>query len=239
MFKRLIEKALSRSDPISPDSPFCVIGDIHGCFDLFCQVLQRHKADYPVICVGDYVDRGDYSAEVLRFLLAHPEITCLKGNHEAMLLSFLQDPQVEGRRWLQHGGLQTLASFGVTGIVPTSLGRELDAACNALKAAMGTDLISWLQDLPLSWQSGNIFVSHAGCNPYAPLAEQTEKDLLWGHPDFHRVRRSDGTWILHGHWIVRRPLTTAGRIEIDTGAYATGRLTAARVHAGKVEFSTT
>ena len=75
--------------------------------------------------VGDYVDRGEDSAGVLRTLFARrddPKLICLTGNHEEMLLSFLDQPVEKGERWLRYGGMQTLASFGVGGVNPSSKG---------------------------------------------------------------------------------------------------------------------
>lgn len=239
MLRSWLAKLLARSQPVaplSPGGPFCAIGDIHGRFDLLTRLLTKLEPELQVICVGDYVDRGEHSAEVLRFLQAHPEITCLMGNHEQMLLSFLDDPKAAGPRWLRYGGLQTLASFGVAGVSDTSQGADLEKACEALTAAMGEDLITWLRRLPLSWQSGNIFVTHAGCDPAVPVDEQSASHLLWGHPEFFKMPLQDGNWVLHGHTIVDAPSAEAGRISIDTGAFATGRLTAAVVKGQAVEF---
>jgi serine/threonine protein phosphatase 1 len=159
------------------------------------------------------------------------------GNHEEMMLNFLDDPQRHGPRWLRYGGLQTLASFGVAGLSDTSIGPTLDTACATLKAAMGPDLIRWMRHLPTSWQSGNIAVVHAGADPVVPIDDQTQKTLLWGHPDFGKTARTDETWVLHGHTIVDAPEAANGLISIDTGAFATGRLTIASVSAEGVSFA--
>jgi len=69
-----------------------------------------------------------------------------------------------------------------------------------------------------------------------PLTLQSSKTFIWGHPDFDRVLRSDGTWIAHGHTVVEQANTDGGKIAVDTGAYATGQLTAAYVTSGDVTF---
>ena len=224
---------------LAPNAPFCVIGDIHGRFDLLTRLLERLDPAYQVICVGDYIDRGDNSAEVLRYLFGQPEMLCLMGNHEDMLLRFLDDPEQNGGLWLRNGGLQTLASFGVWDVSETASGGALLRARDALLVALGEDLVGWLRGLPKWYQSGNLFVSHAGANPQIPLQEQQDRHLVWGHPEFANARRNDGNWVLHGHTIVEMPEIHSGRICVDTGAYATGRLTAALVRQGIVNFIST
>mgnify|MGYP000327236838 CR=1 FL=1 len=227
---------------ITPAVPFFAIGDVHGCLgkmQTLLQAISAKDAEAPIIFVGDYVDRGEQSAQVLAHVMemdANPNVTCLIGNHEEMMLSFLDDPQKKGARWLRYGGLQTLASFGVRGIATGMKGEALDQAASGLREAMGDEMIAWLRALPTHWVSGNIAVVHAAADPGLPMSEQSAKTLRWGHPDFEDEVRTDGTWVLHGHTIVDQAHMTAGRIAIDTGAYATGRLTAAHVTAGDVTF---
>ncbi|MFD2739621.1 metallophosphoesterase family protein [Sulfitobacter aestuarii] len=219
----------------SPDSAFIALGDIHGRLDLLERALQN--ADLPVICVGDYIDRGDQSAEVLRCLQARPEVTCLMGNHEEMMLNFLAQPVRHGPRWLRNGGLQTLASFGIARISDSAEGKNLTAARDALAEALGPELLRWVGTLPTCHRNGNIAILHAGADPQLPIDAQSRDTLLWGHPEFRRMPRSDGIWVLHGHTIVDAPRAQDGVISIDTGAYATGRLTAARIDGEGVSFS--
>ncbi len=222
--------------PIAPDHPFYVIGDIHGRADLLARALDQLPPGVPIICVGDYIDRGENSAQVLQMLQGRSDIQCLKGNHEEMLLRFLDDPQSQGPHWLRHGGLQTLASYGITGVTETSEDAALIWSQEALATAMGAQLISWIRTLKLFYSCGNVAVTHAGAAPNVALEDQQQRHLLWGHPNFVGSPRKDGTWIVHGHTIVNAPTARQGRISIDTGAYATGKLTVASLHAGGVEF---
>lgn len=239
MIKSLLRRIFAGPDfpATAPDSPFYAVGDIHGRADLLRGFLNR-APNHPVICVGDYVDRGENSAEVLRLLHARADVTCLSGNHEEMMLDFLKHPDRSGSRWLRYGGLQTLASFGVAGVTDSSGPDEMTKARDQLQAVMGADLVAWMRAMPTAWQSGNVTVVHAGADPRCSIQVQKTKTLHWGHPDFAKVRRTDGVWVIHGHTIVDEPTAARGRISIDTGAYATGRLTTVLVEPGKITFDT-
>ena len=159
------------------------------------------------------------------------------GNHERMLLDFLDRPEQTAACWLRNGGLQTLASFG---LAPP---RREDAGTDAwgdlrsrLADAMEENTIVWLRARPLTWHNGNIWAVHAAANPDIPMTEQTESMLLWGHPQFNGRPRTDGQWVVHGHTIVEKPQVHEGRIAVDTGAYATGRLSAALITPDGVTF---
>lgn len=252
---RFIEKQLQRIGfragyehktfaPLRPKAPFWAIGDVHGRCDLMDQILEQVNDD-PVIFVGDLIDRGPDSRQVLEKTFdlccgTAQKFQALMGNHEHMFLEFMNAPESStGRSWTRYGGLQTLASFGIalTGNKPS------DAACrdarDAVMEKVGQPVIEWLSGLPYIWSSGNVHVLHAGANPSCTMAAQEPRDLIWGHSDFDRVRRSDGQWVIHGHTIVPAPTQTNGRVAIDTGAYATGILTAAHVSEGAITFRST
>lgn len=251
VFRRLFGGGnASRHDPaprhqpftaeVSPEARFYVVGDVHGEADALEALLSEINAEdpgAPIIFVGDYVDRGERSADVLRRVMALNTANparriCLRGNHEQMMLDFLEAPEARGDRWLRHGGLQTLASFGVMRPPGTQPGDLRDR----LADAMGSDLIDWMQALPLRWQSGNVAVVHAAADPTLPIERQSPKTLLWGHPSFLRANRADGIWVVHGHTIVDAAIAQDGRVSVDTGAYATGRLSAACIEPGGVRF---
>ncbi len=231
-----------------------VVGDIHGCIEKLSDLLGHIDDDlarHPgvigrVVFVGDYIDRGENSADVLRFMAdvtrAHPErLIGLMGNHERMLLDFLADPTGSAKRWIRYGGLETLASFGVGAGLTTesrNAGDLLDAAGDLMEA-MGSDLVEWLHDLPLTWRSGTLWVVHAGADPALAMDAQTNKTLLWGDETFLTQDRSDGQWVAFGHQPFDEPFAKAGRIATDTGAVYGGKLTAARISPeGDVSFLT-
>lgn len=231
-----------------PQPPVCLIGDIHGRFDLFQRLLDQvatreDTANARLVVLGDMIDRGPDAAAVLRLLHEMTEKTpdhviCLLGNHEQMMLDFLDDPARHGTRWMSFGGTETLQSFGVD---PWAQGTGRDtpermaALAGALRDAMPVGLESWLRGLPLIWREGRIAAIHAGADPARRLEDQDRDTLLWGHSAFMRhvsAGRStrlwrDGIWVAHGHTIVETAHATDGRIAVDTGAWRTGRLSAA------------
>lgn len=226
-------------DPVRPEAPFCVIGDVHGRFDLLSTLVDALPQRVSIICAGDLIDRGAQSKEVLDYVMAHERITALMGNHEQLMLDFLGSPETEGPRWLRNGGVQTLASFGVSGVTETSDAETLNDARDALYGAMGEEMVNWLVGLDCIAWSGNVAVVHAGADPNTPLEQHDPETFIWGHPDFRKTPRSDGFWIVHGHTVVDGPKLRDGRISIDTGAYATGQLTAAVLTRDGVEFIST
>ncbi|WP_417723215.1 metallophosphoesterase family protein [Salipiger sp.] len=246
LLPRLFSRRPAFSAALAPDQAFYAVGDVHGCDAQLERMLDTLAAGgHPtaaLVMVGDYIDRGDESAAVLSRLFeiqqAAPQgqMICLKGNHEAMLLAFLDDPARNGPRWMRHGGLQTLASYRIAPPMRPDPADAWHAARDQLRAALGEDLELWLKALPTRWQSGNVLVAHAGAQPTLPVEAQPEDALLWGHPDFLTRCRTDGLWVVYGHYITDNPEPADGRIPVDTGAYATGRLTAALVEPGKASY---
>ena len=243
LFKRPAP-ALAGLSALAPAERFYAIGDIHGRMDLLDSLLVQLDQSSPIVFVGDYVDRGENSAQVLRYLhnlssTGERRITCLLGNHEEMLLQFLDLPEQSSRIWLRNGGLQTLTSFGIGGISEILKGECAVAIADNLREEMGEALLTWLYSRPLTWTSGNVTAVHAALDPARPVEHQYRQTCLWGHRLFTRTPREDGQWVIHGHTIMPEPRASNGVISIDTGAFATGRLTAAEISSGSVRFIST
>ncbi len=231
-------------DVPQPAQPTYVVGDIHGRADLLelmLELIDAHiggtAAENPkLVFVGDYIDLGPDSAVVLARMQELQEgfpdnVICLMGNHERMMLDFLDDPATRGPRWLRAGAAETLQSFGVA-TADLEDGAEFDAfpaAANSLRRRMPKGCLKWLENLPLIWSSGNVWVTHAGADPGRDMEDQTARVMLWGHPEFDSAPRGDGTWVVHGHTELDAPLAADGRISTDTGAWRTGRLTACAI----------
>ena len=246
-----------------PDRPLYAIGDIHGRADLLQQLFDLIDTDQRssgleqplAVFLGDYIDRGGDSRRVLqtlqtmqRSLEADPEsegeMLCLMGNHERMMLDFLDTPREAGPRWLRNGGVATLDSFGIDGVPEDAPPEVLEAARDALAEALGEDdpdgTAAWLRAMPMIAQSGNVALAHAACDPDQPIDAQLPATLLWGHASFLTRPRTDGMWVVHGHTVVTQPNATQGRIAVDTGAYFSNQLTAAILAPGaEVRFLST
>ncbi|SFR35868.1 metallophosphoesterase [Litoreibacter janthinus] len=237
----------------NPTSPHFVVGDLHGTLDLLEHILEQidhvignlEMRDPKLVFVGDYVDRGPSSAAVLNRLneLAHEfpdNVTCILGNHEQMMLDFLDAPEARHARWFRNGAVATLASFGIDIPDEAEWAATANAIADALRSQMGEPMEAWLRTLPTSVRSGNLMVTHAGTDPGRSIEDQSPRVLLWGHPEFLTRVRSDGQWVAHGHTVMENPICGDGRISVDTGAYSTGCLTAAAILPdGTVEFLTT
>ncbi len=218
------------SRPCVPDGlRVYAIGDVHGRADLLEELYDAIARDAArargqagvIVHLGDYVDRGAWSRAVLERLLAPPPggmaRICLKGNHEALMLDFLAGRDHSGL-WLANGGIDTLRSYGVSGQGGEGLRR-------ALAARLPAEHHAFLAGLPLSHRVGDYHFCHAGVRPGVPLACQSEADLLWIREEFLDSGADFGAVVVHGHTVTRDPVERANRIGIDTGAYATGRLT--------------
>jgi serine/threonine protein phosphatase 1 len=243
--------------PPRPERPVAVVGDVHGRADLLERMLERLAA-HPqagalrVVLAGDLIDRGPDSSAVLarvQALTGDPApfaaVICLMGNHERLLLDALEEPGGAGAarlaRWLAHGGETTLASLGLA--LPharpdpgAARGPAADLAAE-VRAVLGSGRLAWLSALPLSWHEEGLFVAHAGADPHQPPTAQRPQDLLWGPPAKSRGdRRPDGLWVAQGHLIQTEPRAAEGRILVDTGAWRSGRLSAALLGPAGLEF---
>lgn len=217
------------------DSPrVYVIGDIHGRSDLLDQMVNQISRDLesnPVsksltVTVGDYMDRGPDSRGVLDRLVRNPfptDFIALKGNHEALFETFLHDPAV-AEHWRRLGGLETLNSYGVP-VSNLMRGRNYEQAAVALRAAVPDAHFKFLASLKTSIIAGKHFLCHAGVRPGIPLERQNVEDLLWIRDEFLSSTVDFGRIVVHGHTPSERPEVLPNRINIDTGAFATGRLT--------------
>jgi serine/threonine protein phosphatase 1 len=209
------------------------IGDIHGRLDLLERAIAAIHRDVETlgegaltVTLGDYIDRGPASRGVIEVLAANPFPTpyvALKGNHEALLQGFLTDPAI-GDHWRRLGGLETLHSYGVP-VGDLMIGKNFAEAALRLRDAMPSAHIEFLRSLKMSLDHGKYFFCHAGVRPGIALAKQSDDDLLWIRDLFLNSTLDFGKIVVHGHTPAAAPEVRPNRINIDTGAFATGRLT--------------
>ena len=225
------------------------IGDIHGCAAELDTLLDKIAADgdsadlassvfsdgadghapkpQQLIFLGDYVDRGPDSKGVIDRLItlknARPESIFLKGNHEAIMMDFLNDPE-DMLHWLEWGGEETLASYGVT----CAVSRPAEELAAELTEKMPSSHLPFLKSLSLTHQKGDYLFVHAGVRPGVAIADQQEEDLLWIRGRFHKASANErpDCVVVHGHQPMKKPLDAGWRIAVDTGACWTGQLTA-------------
>ncbi|MBR1171018.1 metallophosphoesterase family protein [Bradyrhizobium liaoningense] len=210
------------------------ISDIHGCADLLQQMFAVIDRDLSTIgsrraihvFLGDYIDRGPDSNRTIELLIERGlkhESVFLMGNHEAFLLDVLQEP-ARLTEWRQFGGLQTLLSYGLKPSINPDLAEQADLI-RELARAIPPHHMKFLQALRPRFVCGDFFFVHAGVRPGVPLAKQVENDLLWIREEFLLSDENFGKYIVHGHTPVQQPDIRFNRVNIDTGAYATGNLT--------------
>lgn len=228
-----------RTDRLPEGLRVYAIGDIHGRRDLMDTLLALIETDLAdwsgdseVIFLGDYVDRGNASAAVLDRLAEGPaqgrRWTLLKGNHESILATLVSSRPREDETlypaWLKHGGRETLASYGLPATL--AFGDDEHSALGALREVMPRTHIELLESFELMRRAGDYLFVHAGIRPGVPVEEQRQRDLIWIREAFLEHKGDHGFHVVHGHSITRDVDAQANRTGIDTGAYATGRLTA-------------
>ncbi|MEM8639081.1 MAG: metallophosphoesterase family protein [Cyanobacteria bacterium P01_G01_bin.54] len=189
------------------------IGDVHGHYDALMILLDAiaPQADDAVYFVGDLVDRGPKSAQVVEFVRSH-HYACLLGNHEQMMLDVLTNPYAPEhcrQAWLYSGGHSTIGSYGEAGVP--------------------FEHLEWMRALPTHLDLGDIWLVHAGVDPQIPLQQQTAEQFCWIRDEFHCMRRPffEDKLIITGHTITfTLPGVMPGKLaqgpgwlDIDTGAY--------------------
>lgn len=239
MIKRVLKSlkgpAKKRVLPYIPNGQrvYC-IGDIHGRADLLEEIHQEILADAAgfdgekyVVYLGDFVDRGPHTRQVLDLLLAEPlpgfEAVYLQGNHEQILLSFLEHPEATAS-WLNFGGREALYSYGIAlAHIPSR--SEVFALANRFNEVLPDTHREFLQNCAFSWQCGSYYFVHAGIRPSVALEKQLPEDQLWIRDEFLFSKRDHGVIVVHGHSIVDEPEFLPNRIGLDTGAFRSGVLT--------------
>ncbi len=226
------------------------VGDIHGRADLLSNLLETIRRDVAeaapplrpsLIFLGDYIDRGPSSREVVDIILALQadgafSVGVLRGNHDQFLLDFLEDGG-SGPSWLEFGGGATLAAYGVK---PPRLRMDVEAwAQTAAELAlnMPPEHRRFFESTAPMAKFENYVLVHAGVRPNVPLEDQAPEDLIGIRDAF--ILDDDpapGSIVVFGHTPHNAPLLTPSKIGIDTGAYVTGVLTAVRLHEGRTSF---
>lgn len=214
------------------------IGDVHGCLDQLLEATAWAAMDASskgvrglVVMLGDYVDRGPDAPGVIETLMRgasepHMQWLALRGNHDDMLARVWRDPSHRlAGSWWEHGGQRTLMNYGwdpTVHPVPRHLGEWIPERH-----------ADFLAGLPLMHQDDDRIYVHAGLRPGVPLDMQDERDLMWIRSEFLNSEVDFGRVVVHGHTPHKRnPHASNGRINLDAGCYATGRLAIASFRPG-------
>jgi serine/threonine protein phosphatase 1 len=245
-FRKPSSAASVAARPALPDGlRVYAIGDVHGRLDLFDDVLDkidRNELDNPIartltIVLGDMIDRGPKSQGVVQRILtlsARRWMLAMRGNHEQCLLDFLENPEVL-TSWGQWGAFPTFLSYGLkpNNNPDAQRRRELQAE---LRAVLPPAHLAFFRELPISFSCHGYFFAHAGVRPGVALDKQQSEDLLWIRDEFLDYGKPFERVIVHGHTPVPEPEVLPHRINIDTGAYATGRLTCLVLEGDRIGF---
>ena len=220
---------------VPPDCRVYAVGDIHGRSDLLDRMVRLIRRDAAacsekpiLVFLGDYVDRGkDSKGVIVQLIDLQREFAAqlLRGNHDQVLLDFLRDPNTY-RMWRDFGAVETLLSYGVRPPLSDEDG-DLKDARDRFARALPAKHRAFLEALTFSWEIGDYFFSHAGVRPGTAFEEQRPADLMWIREEFLNSTVDFGKVVIHGHTPTETPVKKLNRIGVDTGAYATGRLTAA------------
>lgn len=247
MFNVITSSARQPSGPRG--SRAYVVGDIHGRLDLLEDLLGqieaelelRHPRRVALAFVGDLIDRGPNSAQVLERLRTyrHPAIRMvfILGNHEEVLLRILDGDPSHIAGWLKFGGADCLESYGVKR--SALRGRSAERLLGIIKEAIPTTHAEFLHSFVDSCRFGDFLFVHAGIRPGVELHQQRQSDLRWIRDPFLLDATDHGFVVVHGHTITPEVVELPNRIGIDTGAYRTGRLTALVIEGSRRRFLTT
>lgn len=226
-----VHPGVGRFSPLRIDSPVFCCGDIHGRDDLLAEFLawvgEEARGDaVTVVFLGDYVDRGPQSRQVVERLMQGPTRpgetwVPLKGNHDALFAAAWRDAECDDAgTWIMNGGMTTLESYDADG--------DMDLAAHVPESH-----IRFLEGLQLAADDGERLYVHAGVRPGVGIASQSEQDLTWIRRPFLDERHDIGRLVVHGHTPSKDgPVATPWRLGIDTKAYASDRLTGVRFDPG-------
>jgi serine/threonine protein phosphatase 1 len=237
-WRRKAEAAAPPRPPaeVPPGQRIYAIGDVHGRFDLLQDLIARIEADNStrgqaethVVMLGDLIDRGPQSREIVDLFLkgapAFAEWHFVQGNHEEMLLRMIDEPDSSALpHFLRYGGRETFESYGAPQLVLDMPDRY---APDTLPFYVPEAHRAFMREMHDGVQFGDYFFTHAGIRPGVPLPEQDRQDLRWIRREFLDSEADHGVVVVHGHTVLEEVEIKPNRIGIDTGAYRTGRLTA-------------
>ena len=203
-----------------------VVGDIHGCFEKLIALMDKlplNDNQDQLIFIGDYIDRGSSSFDVVKYLIElkklKPDTVFIKGNHEDMLQNYLDGS--DRFTYQLNGGQQTLDEY-------------LNRSDKKDAFPIPPEHLEFFNSLQLYYQTDDYIFVHAGLREKVPLESQAKMDLLWIRDEFIHSDFNFGKRVIFGHSPFKEPLLQANKIGIDTGAVYGNLLTC--VQLPEIEF---
>lgn len=230
-------------------TPTYAIGDIHGRHDLLLkaeEAIVRDAQSLPgrklIVTLGDYIDRGPESARVLSHLMEAPpegfDRICLTGNHEVLMLDYI-DGWASYQDWMTMGAAELLRSYGLD---PDHLplvfrtGAQLDTF---IRQSLPRTHIDFMRSMPVMVDTPSVLFVHAGIDPAVPIAEQTDEDMVFIRQRFLNSTAPLPKLVVHGHTPGEEPEVLPMRLNLDTRAFKSGKLSVARFWQGRVHLFST
>ena len=225
------------------------IGDVHGCYDQLLELesmITEDAAGLPgkklIIMLGDYVDRGPASAQVIEHLLHKPHADfqriCLTGNHDIAMLDYLEK-RLSLSGWWHMGANSTLLSYGIDVERLRLIHRTPQMLDDTIRASIPHRHKQFLRSLPIMINAGSFLFAHAGIRPTLSLKDQKDDDLVSIRSEFFENAHLLRQWVVHGHTPIETPRQEGRRFNLDTGAFSTGKLSALRLWQKKGRVFTT
>jgi len=222
------------------------IGDVHGCFNAMLNLLDkieldraaRPEAKATVVFLGDLIDRGPASKEVIEFLRDYnppwADLVFLKGNHEEVMLTVMEGNLGAMRSWLGFGGKSCARSYGIENLGQLEISPE--NIMMSLQQKVPKSHMDFLRSFENFYKFGDYLLVHAGIMPKVPLEAQTSQDMRWIREKFISYKKPHEVMVVHGHTVVEAAEQLSNRIPVDTGAHKGGPLTAVCLAGGQVSF---
>lgn len=208
-------------------------------------IRQDHASRPPkpcaVVSLGDLIDRGPDSRGVIeqfrQFSMPDTTVHVVAGNHEEMLVIGLKEDASVLPNWLHHGGYAFCESYGLS--AESLMGLDEETTRTQILSALPSEHLAFLENTVERVRFGDYLLVHAGIDPSRPVDDQESRDLRWIREPFLTSTQNHGCVVVHGHTVVENAEILPNRIALDTGAYRTGRLTAARLEDDEIDIFNT
>lgn len=215
---------------------YFVVSDIHGCFDQFEEIISEWNKEDLFYILGDLLDRGPKSLKVIETVMelceTYPnKVFFIKGNHEDILIKFLENPEEKYENYIKNGGLATLSN-----LLGQNIPEDVHEIVRQIKEKYPT-ILQFIKNAPLYKQEEQLLFTHAGFNSeFEDFTQTTDIEFIWIRKHYEKPNKTPYVNIF-GHTPVTYIHNSAyiwisadqKYIAIDGGCYETGQLNALRI----------